>query len=99
MTGWQSLRNDSWNDMVYPLVFIEKASHAAAFHDPSYAFAALALRTRAGDATVALLNGRRTAPVVTIAASTASLIPSTLIEAIDIISEGGDAWPHLQLIT
>lgn len=55
------------------------------------AFAAFALRGLASDATLTLLNGRRMASVGMVEASTVSVIPSALIERIDIISDGASA--------
>lgn len=55
------------------------------------AFAGFALRGLASDATLTLLNGRRMASVGMIEASTVSVIPSALIERIDIISDGASA--------
>jgi len=55
------------------------------------AFAGFALRGLASDATLTLLNGRRMAPVGMIEASTVSVIPSALIERIDVISDGASA--------
>lgn len=55
------------------------------------AFAGFALRGLASDATLTLLNGRRMASVGMVEASTVSVIPSALIERIDIISDGASA--------
>jgi len=55
------------------------------------AFAGFALRGLGSDATLTLLNGRRMASVGMIEASTVSVIPSALIERIDIISDGASA--------
>lgn len=55
------------------------------------AFAGFALRGLASDATLTLLNGRRMASVGMIEASTVSVIPSALIERIDVISDGASA--------
>lgn len=55
------------------------------------AFAAFALRGLASDATLTLLNGRRMPSVGMVEASTVSVIPSALIERIDIISDGASA--------
>ncbi|MBB5984364.1 TonB-dependent receptor plug domain-containing protein [Sphingobium lignivorans] len=55
------------------------------------AFAAFALRGLASDATLTLVNGRRMASVGMVEASTVSVIPSALIERIDIISDGASA--------
>lgn len=55
------------------------------------AFAAFALRGLASDATLTLLNGRRMASVGMVEASTVSVIPSALIERIDIITDGASA--------
>ncbi len=55
------------------------------------AFSAFALRGLASDATLTLVNGRRTASVGMVEASTVSVIPSALIERIDIISDGASA--------
>jgi len=54
-------------------------------------FAGFALRGLASDATLTLLNGRRMASVGMIEASTVSVVPSALIERIDIISDGASA--------
>lgn len=54
-------------------------------------FAGFALRGLASDATLTLLNGRRMASVGMIESPTVSVIPSTLIERIDIISDGASA--------
>ncbi|MEN3749910.1 TonB-dependent receptor [Sphingomonas sp. HF-S3] len=54
-------------------------------------FAGFALRGLASDATLTLLNGRRMASVGMIEAPTVSVIPSALIERIDIISDGASA--------
>lgn len=54
-------------------------------------FAAFALRGLASDATLTLLNGRRMASVGMVEAPTVSVIPSALIERIDIISDGASA--------
>lgn len=55
------------------------------------AFAAFALRGLASDATLTLVNGRRMPSVGMVEASTVSVIPSGLIERIDIISDGASA--------
>lgn len=55
------------------------------------AFAAFALRGLASDATLTLLNGRRMPSVGMVEASTVSVIPSALIERIDIIPDGASA--------
>ncbi len=55
------------------------------------AFSAFALRGLASDATLTLLNGRRMPSVGMVEASTVSVIPSALIERIDIISDGASA--------
>lgn len=55
------------------------------------AFAAFALRGLASDATLTLVNGRRIASVGMVEASTVSVIPSALIDRIDIISDGASA--------
>ncbi|MEZ5654579.1 MAG: TonB-dependent receptor [Sphingobium sp.] len=54
-------------------------------------FSAFALRGLASDATLTLLNGRRMPSVGMVEASTVSVIPSALIERIDIISDGASA--------
>lgn len=54
-------------------------------------FAGFALRGLGSDATLTLVNGRRTASVGMIEAPTVSVIPSALIERIDIISDGASA--------
>ena len=54
-------------------------------------FASFALRGLASDATLTLLNGRRMASVGMVEAPTVSVIPSALIERIDIISDGASA--------
>lgn len=54
-------------------------------------FAGFALRGLASDATLTLLNGRRMASVGMIEAPTASVIPSALIERIEIIPDGASA--------
>ncbi|TCM04716.1 TonB-dependent receptor [Sphingomonas sp. PP-CC-3G-468] len=54
-------------------------------------FAGFALRGLASDATLTLLNGRRMASVGMIESPTVSVIPSALIERIDIISDGASA--------
>lgn len=54
-------------------------------------FAGFALRGLASDATLTLLNGRRMASVGMIEAPTVSVIPSALIERIDIIPDGASA--------
>lgn len=54
-------------------------------------FAGFALRGLASDATLTLLNGRRMASVGMVEAPTVSVIPSALIERIDIISDGASA--------
>ena len=54
-------------------------------------FAGFALRGLASDATLTLVNGRRMASVGMIEAPTVSVIPSALIERIDIISDGASA--------
>lgn len=54
-------------------------------------FAAFALRGLASDATLTLLNGRRMASIGMIEAPTVSVIPSALIERIDIIGDGASA--------
>ncbi|MGE6699100.1 TonB-dependent receptor plug domain-containing protein [Hyphomonas sp. NPDC076900] len=55
------------------------------------AFAAFALRGLASDATLTLVNGRRMASVGMIESPTISVIPSALIDRIDIISDGASA--------
>ena len=55
------------------------------------AFSAFALRGLASDATLTLINGRRMPSVGMVEASTVSVIPSALIEHIDIISDGASA--------
>lgn len=55
------------------------------------AFSAFALRGLASDATLTLVNGRRMPSVGMVEASTVSVIPSALIERIDIISDGASA--------
>ncbi|HZF45121.1 MAG TPA: TonB-dependent receptor, partial [Sphingomonadaceae bacterium] len=54
-------------------------------------FASFALRGLASDATLTLLNGRRMASVGMVEAPTVSVIPSGLIERIDVISDGASA--------
>ena len=54
-------------------------------------FAGFALRGLASDATLTLLNGRRMASVGMIESPTVSVLPSALIERIDIISDGASA--------
>lgn len=54
-------------------------------------FASFALRGLASDATLTLLNGRRMASVGMIESPTVSVLPSALIERIDIISDGASA--------
>lgn len=54
-------------------------------------FAAFALRGLASDATLTLINGRRMASIGMIEAPTVSVIPSALIERIDIIADGASA--------
>lgn len=54
-------------------------------------FAAFALRGLGSDATLTLLNGRRMASIGMIEAPTVSVIPSALIERIDIIADGASA--------
>lgn len=54
-------------------------------------FASFALRGLASDATLTLLNGRRMASVGMVESPTVSVIPSALIERIDIISDGASA--------
>lgn len=54
-------------------------------------FASFALRGLASDATLTLLNGRRMASVGMVEAPTVSIIPSALIERIDIIPDGASA--------
>jgi iron complex outermembrane recepter protein len=54
-------------------------------------FAGFALRGLASDATLTLLNGRRMASVGMIEAPTASVIPSALIDRIEIIPDGASA--------
>lgn len=54
-------------------------------------FAAFALRGLASDATLTLLNGRRMASIGMIEAPTVSVIPSALIDRIDIIADGASA--------
>lgn len=55
------------------------------------AFSAFALRGLASDATLTLVNGRRMPSVGMVEASTVSVIPSALIDRIDIISDGASA--------
>lgn len=55
------------------------------------AFSAFALRGLASDATLTLVNGRRTASVGMVESSTVSVIPSALIERIDIVADGASA--------
>jgi len=55
------------------------------------AFSAFALRGLASDATLTLLNGRRMPSVGMIESSSISVIPSALIDRIDIISDGASA--------
>ncbi|WGM45879.1 Vitamin B12 transporter BtuB [Brevundimonas sp. NIBR10] len=55
------------------------------------AFAGFALRGLASDATLTLLNGRRMASVGMTEAPTVSVLPSALIERIDIIPDGASA--------
>lgn len=54
-------------------------------------FAAFALRGLASDATLTLINGRRMASIGMVEAPTVSVIPSALIERIDIIADGASA--------
>lgn len=54
-------------------------------------FAGFALRGLASDATLTLLNGRRMASIGMVEAPTVSVIPSALIERIDIIPDGASA--------
>jgi len=54
-------------------------------------FAAFALRGLASDATLTLVNGRRMASIGMIEAPTVSVIPSALIDRIDIIADGASA--------
>jgi len=54
-------------------------------------FASFALRGLGSDATLTLLNGRRMASVGMIESPTVSVLPSALIERIDIISDGASA--------
>lgn len=54
-------------------------------------FAAFALRGLGSDATLTLINGRRMASIGMIEAPTISVIPSALIERIDIIADGASA--------
>lgn len=54
-------------------------------------FAGFALRGLASDATLTLVNGRRMASVGMIEAPTVSVLPSALIERIDIIPDGASA--------
>lgn len=54
-------------------------------------FAGFALRGLASDATLTLINGRRMATIGMIEAPTVSVIPSALIERIDVIADGASA--------
>lgn len=54
-------------------------------------FAGFSLRGLASDATLTLLNGRRMASIGMVEAPTVSVIPSALIERIDIIPDGASA--------
>ncbi|WP_213981186.1 TonB-dependent receptor [Sphingomonas sp. dw_22] len=54
-------------------------------------FASFALRGLASDATLTLVNGRRMASVGMIESPTVSVLPSALIERIDIIPDGASA--------
>lgn len=60
-------------------------------HNQFDGFAGFALRGLASDATLTLLNGRRMASVGLTEAPTASVIPSMLIERIEIIPDGASA--------
>lgn len=54
-------------------------------------FASFALRGLASDATLTLLNGRRMATIGMVESPTVSVIPSALIERIDVIPDGASA--------
>lgn len=54
-------------------------------------FAGFALRGLASDATLTLINGRRMATIGMIEAPTVSVVPSALIERIDVIPDGASA--------